>query len=83
MTVRILDRETKALFLCRKNLTDIYIYINIVHIQITGRLTELGQKSPLEYKEGTQNFIQDRVRYLMHCYSVANIMSRFLIRAFN
>lgn len=58
-TVRILDRETKALFLCRKNLTDIYIYINIVHIQITGRLTELGQKSPLEYKEGTQNFIQD------------------------
>lgn len=53
MTVRILDRETKGLFLYRKNVTDKYIYI-YKHTQNTGRLTELGQKSPLDYKEGTQ-----------------------------
>lgn len=35
VTVRILDRETKGLFLYRKNVTDkyIYIYINIHKIQ--------------------------------------------------
>lgn len=55
VTVRILDRETKGLFLYRKNVTDKYIYIYIYkHTQNTGRLTELGQKSPLDYKEGTQ-----------------------------